>query len=87
MDGNFVFDLLEQVPLKVRENIKISIQRLIEYNDRKGYLDFGKLDSELLTLCAIWLILNNFIIEIKIENYTYPCFLILFSFSIRKRIF
>lgn len=47
MDDPFVFNLLLEVPINVRENIKTSILRLVENNDRKGYMDYGKLDSEL----------------------------------------
>jgi len=47
MDDPFVFNLLLEVPINVRENIKTSILRLVEYNDRKGYVDYGKLDSAL----------------------------------------
>lgn len=47
MNESFVLDLLQQVPINIRENIKISIQRLVEYKDRKDYVGYGKLDSEL----------------------------------------
>ncbi len=63
---DFIINLLKKLSKYHQENIKIAILNLIETNERKGYIYFNKLNSELKTT-ALKLV-KLFEVELKMEN-------------------